>query len=69
MLQIDPIMGPASEVDSSMVKSTNMDMKAEKAAGTSGTVVEMLKIYGEVGHILNICIFSHIVQGGVVHND
>ena len=47
--KVDPVIGPAEDIEASEVREAIAKSKSEKASGPSGVVSEMLKAAGESG--------------------
>ena len=66
-----PVEGPPIPITTDMVKKATCisKMKAGKAAGPSGMVVEMIRAAGDTGISMIRDLTAAIIRGGKVHSD
>ena len=69
-LSYQPLMeGPPIPISTDMVKKAISQMKAGKAPGASGIVVEMIRAAGDMGASMIRDIAAAIIRDGKVHSD
>ena len=69
LYKVDPVSGPAEEIEASEVRKAIARSKSDKASGLSAVVSEMLKAVGESGVQWVTSIFNGVTKEGKISAD